>query len=101
MTEPTLLQSLQYFGTTLNVPEGNTPTQGYRSLLLRAAAEINRLMGLQAPVICLHCKRLIERADEWYRCTDCGGHYHKDCIAFHARDWKPSHPTARTSKGVE
>lgn len=86
MAEQTLKQKLEYFGVTLNEPDG-----GYRSMLLSACAEINRLEGLQLPVTCQHCKMVIERADDWYRCADCGGHYHKGCIAMHARDWKPSH----------
>lgn len=88
MTEQTLVQKLEYFGCTRN-----EPPNGYRGLLMEALGEINRLRGLQAPVKCLHCKREIERADDWYRCTDCSGHYHQGCIALHARDWRPSHPT--------
>ena len=82
-----LLNELRFYGTTLNVPEG-----GYRSLLLGAAQEIDRLQALQAPVTCLHCKQQIDRAGDWYRCADCDGHYHKGCLTAHARDWRPSHP---------
>jgi tRNA(Ile2) C34 agmatinyltransferase TiaS len=92
MGEQTLRQKLEWFGVTLNEPENGS--RGYRSLLMQAVAEIDRLNGLQAPVTCFHCKREIERAGDWYRCADCGGHYHKGCIAAHARDWKPSHPTS-------
>lgn len=86
MSEQTLRQKLEYYGVTLNEPEG-----GYRPLLMSALHEINRLMGLQAPVLCLHCRKPIERADDWFRCTDCRGHYHEGCIKLHARDWRPSH----------
>ena len=81
-----LKQHLEYYATTRNVPE-----DGYKSLLYGALHQINRLEGLQRPVKCLHCKKEIERADDWYRCTDCDGHYHKGCIVLHARDWRPSH----------
>lgn len=80
---------LEFHGVSLTEPEDGK--EGYRRLCRLGAIEIDRLRGLQAPVTCFHCKKEIERAGDWYRCTDCGGHYHKDCIAAHARNWRPSH----------
>lgn len=91
MKEQSLIQKLEWFSVTSHVPE-----RGYKGLLSEALHEINRLVGLQAPVTCMHCKRTIDRADDWYRCTDCDGHYHKSCIAQHAKDWLPSHPARVT-----
>jgi tRNA(Ile2) C34 agmatinyltransferase TiaS len=84
-----LRNRLEWYGVTLNEPPNGT--RGYRNLLMEALHEINRLMSLQAPVECYHCKKEIKREGDWYRCTDCGGHYHKGCITLHARDWRPIH----------
>lgn len=84
-----LRSRLEWYSVTLNEPPAGV--RGYRDLLGEALQEINRIMSLQAPVSCAHCRREIERAGDWYRCTDCDGHYHKGCIAAHARDWRPSH----------
>lgn len=91
-----LKQDLEYYAATMNVPD-----DGYKPLLWRALHQINRLQGLQAPVNCFHCKREIERAGDWYRCTDCDGYYHKGCMTLHARDWRPSHPSPVTVKKTE
>jgi hypothetical protein len=84
-----LLNRLEWHACTLNEPAGGVA--GYRGLLSEALGEIHRLSGLQAPVHCGHCNREIDRADDWFRCTDCRGHYHEVCIKLHARDWRPSH----------
>jgi tRNA(Ile2) C34 agmatinyltransferase TiaS len=90
MSEHTLVQKLEYYGWKKPVD-----ALVYKGLLLEALHEINRLSSLQAPVKCSHCKREIERAGDWYRCTDCDGYYHKGCMPLHARDWTPLHPSAR------
>ena len=87
MIVQTIAQKLEYYGSTVS-----EPPKGYKGLLLEALHEINRLMALQAPVRCFHCKLEIQRVDEWYRCTDCSGHYHIGCMQAHAKDWRPSHP---------
>lgn len=87
--ERPLRSRLEWHSVTLNEPAQGV--RGYRSLLGEALQEINRLMSLQAPVTCAHCHNEIARSGDWYRCTDCDGHYHKHCIAAHARDWRPSH----------
>jgi hypothetical protein len=78
MSESTIEQDLNYYGSTLNEPE-----RGYRPLLLIAAGEISRLKGLQGPVKCWDCQSEIKRSDDWFRCFDCRAHLCENCTKKH------------------
>lgn len=89
-----LRSRLEWYANTMHQPPdgmGQPGAQGYKNLLHEALAELRRLDALALPVTCLHCKKEIDRADDWFRCTDCRGHYHEGCIKAHAKDWRPSH----------
>ncbi len=81
-----LINDLRFYGTTTNDPPD------VRGLLRRAATEIDRLSGLAAPVKCFNCEKVIERADDWYRCFDCKSFLCEGCCTKHFGDkYTPHH----------
>lgn len=76
-SEPTLIQNLRFYGTTRN------EHPNVRSLLLSAAAELDRLNAFTRIPTCITCKKPLDRAADWYRCFDCKADVCEGCCTNH------------------
>lgn len=77
MADQTTVQKCRFYGTTTHFPPEA------REIFREAAAHIERLESMAAPVRCLECKKIIERSDDWFRCFDCKSNLCEECTRQH------------------